>query len=392
MLNVAIGHAGARVFYVAPTYKQAEMIAWKMLLEMVPPQAMRKKNEVKLEVQLANGSEISLKGADNEDSLRGTGLHFVVLDEFSMMKPNVWPEIIRPMLSDTQGRALFIGTPKGKNHFWDLFMKGERGEAGYSSHKYKTEDNPFIQRSEIEEARKQLSEIYFRQEYESSFEDFTGLVYPEFGSRHIQSFEKQDWWETICGIDPALSGTTACVFVGVDDQGKLWVFDEFYEQNKRVSDVAESIKTKAQAYVIDPASKIRNVQRQGSLYSLADEYADCGVYPEPGENDVDAGIARVAEYFKKDMIVIHPCCKNLIHELERYRWADERETSLGLAKAKPYKSHDHACDALRYVVMSRPANAVKKQAEPYEVVISRFDPLEEYEPERKPSDLGGVDA
>src|SRR3990167_1411657 len=112
LLSVAFAKEKSRCWYVAPTYKQAEMIAWKMLQDMVPKEAIRKKNEVKLEIILINGSEISLKGADNEDSLRGVGLDYVILDEYAGMKPNVWQEIIRPMLSDRQGGALFIGTPK----------------------------------------------------------------------------------------------------------------------------------------------------------------------------------------------------------------------------------------------------------------------------------------
>jgi len=79
-------------------------------------------------IELINGSEICLKGADNEDSLRGVSLDYCIMDEVSDMKRNVWQEIIRPMLTDRIGKALFIGTPKGKNHFWELFIKGQRHE------------------------------------------------------------------------------------------------------------------------------------------------------------------------------------------------------------------------------------------------------------------------
>src|SRR3990172_8996281 len=144
LLSVAFAKKKSRCWYIAPTYKQAEMIAWRMLLDMVPKEAILKKNEVKLELILVNGSEVSLKGADNEDSLRGAGLHFVVLDEYASMKPNVWQEIVRPMLTDTLGRALFIGTPKGKNHFWELWLKGQRGEGGYASYSFGTKDNPYV--------------------------------------------------------------------------------------------------------------------------------------------------------------------------------------------------------------------------------------------------------
>ena len=123
----------SKVWLIAPTYKQAEMIAWKLLQEMLPDESIIKKNEVKLTLELSNESEICLKGADNEDSLRGVGLNFCVMDEYAQMKPNVWHEIVRPMLLDTEGGCLFIGTPQGKNSLWELWMKGQRLEDGFKS-------------------------------------------------------------------------------------------------------------------------------------------------------------------------------------------------------------------------------------------------------------------
>lgn len=346
----------SRVWYVAPTYRQAEMIAWKMIQEMIPSELVTRKNEVNLELSLINGTELALKGAENEDSLRGTGLDFVVMDEYGMMKPNVWPEVIRPMLTDTRGGALFIGTPAGKNHFWELWLKGQRQEDGYSSYSMKTIDNPLIQASEVEEARKSMSARYFRQEYEASFEDYAGLVWPEFKQNlHvIEPIEIPGWYETIAAIDPAITGTTAVLFAAIDDGGNIFITSEYYEQNKRVSEVAEAILGKASTWYCDPAASHKSITRNGGLYSLFDEYHDNGIIPNMAQNDVNAGINRVAEYFKQNKVKIFSTCKNLIFELERYHWSEERETTLGLSQPKPYKSLDHACDCLRYLIMSRP--------------------------------------
>src|SRR3990167_4314648 len=173
----------SRSWYISPTYRQSEMIAWKMLLDMIPKESIVKKDETRLELNLSNGSEIALKGADNEDALRGAGLNFVVLDEYAQIKANVWQEIVRPMLTDTKGRALFIGTPKGKNSLWELYIKGQRKEDGFSSYCFKTVDNPYVDPLEVVDAKKQMNERYFRQEYEASFEDYTGLIYPEFSQK-----------------------------------------------------------------------------------------------------------------------------------------------------------------------------------------------------------------
>lgn len=332
------------------------MIAWEMLLEMIPRNLIVKKNEVELEISLINGSTICLKGADNEDSLRGAGLDYVVLDEYGLMKPNVWEDIVRPMLTDRQSPALFIGTPKGKNHFWELWMKGQRHELNYSSYQLKTAMNPYILRSEIKDAEDQMNDRAFRQEYEASFEDFVGLIWPEFSHKQhvVDPFQLPEGCELIGAIDPALSGTTAVLIGAVDYSGQMYIISEYYEQNKRVSEISEAIKGKASRWWIDPSSFNRSVNREGKLYSLYDEYIDNGIVTLKAENDVNAGINRVAEFLKRDKVKIFRSCKNLIYELERYHWAEERETSLGLLDPRPYKSLDHACDAFRYLVMSRP--------------------------------------
>ena len=349
-------------WYVAPTYKQAKMVAWHMLLSKLPRELISKKNEVDLTVEMITGAPISLKGADNEDSLRGVGLSFVVLDEVAQMKPNVWQEIIRPMLTDTKGGALFIGTPKGKNTLYELYQKGQRKEDDCASYLFGTVDNPFIDPVEVDIARKELSERYFKQEYEASFEEYTGLIWPEFGNRHIiESVKLEDYFETVGAIDPAMSGTTGVLYATIGLDGVIYITDEYYEQDKRASEVSAVIRGKSKSWVIDPASKIRSQAKVGQLYSMFDEYAENGIICMAAENDVDAGINRVAEYFKADKIKIFSRCKNLIYELERYHWSEEREGVSGVMKPAPYKHLDHLCDCLRYIVMSRPQRTVEPE-------------------------------
>lgn len=175
LINEALSHSGVRGWYVAPTYRQAKDIAWKLLFSYLPQEFIAKKNESELSIDLINGSEISLKGADNPDSLRGVGLHFVVLDEYAEMKPETWTEIIRPMLVDTKGKALFIGTPKGYNHFWELYNK-EKDDSDYKSFHFATVDNLALEgiTEEVEKARTETDPIRFSQEYEANFESLVG--------------------------------------------------------------------------------------------------------------------------------------------------------------------------------------------------------------------------
>jgi hypothetical protein len=328
-----------------------------MLLKIIPREMIIKSNETELVVLLNNKSTIALKGADNQDSLRGVSIAYAVLDEYASMKSDVWLEIVRPMLLDTNGRALFIGTPKGKNHFWELWLKGMRAEEGYKSWQFKSADNPYIASAEIEEAQQQTTERIFRQEYEAQFEDYVGLIYPEYSAKvHlIDPMLLPEHWERIAAIDPAISGTTAALFGAVDESGALYLYAEYYAVNKRVNEVVKDLKSinNNTKFLIDPAALVN----QNAGFSLYHEYTDNGIVPILANNDVDGGINRVAEYFKHSKIKIFRHLTNFQNEIERYHWSEERETLSGMMKPKPYKKDDHLMDCMKYIIASRPTEA-----------------------------------
>ena len=168
-----------RVWFVAPTYKQAKNIAWIILKEICYeyPMFLKDKNESELWVEFINGSRLELKGADKEDSLRGVGLNHVIMDEFAFMKKEAYTEVIRPALSDRKGTACFIGTPDGFNYFYDIYQHGLNQENGFKSWHFKSIDSPYLDPNEIEDARRELDPRTFRQEYEATFETMTGRVY-----------------------------------------------------------------------------------------------------------------------------------------------------------------------------------------------------------------------
>lgn len=324
---------------------------------MIPKEVLAKKpNETELSFTFKNGTELYLKGADNPDSLRGTGLNGLVIDEFASIRNarSVWQEVLRPALSDKLGWCFFIGTPKGKNAFWEIWLKGQKKEDGYESWRFKTEDNPYIVRSEIKEAQEQLSETYFRQEYEASFEDYTGLIWPEFNEKDhvVDPFEIPEYYERVNALDPAVTGITAGLY-GAFGDGVLYIIGEYYQRDVRASEVSSEIGKQEGIWYADPAGKSLKIQRDGVLFSLFEEYEEYGLTLLNAQKDVMAGINRVAEHFKTNRIKIFSSCKNLITELQRYHWSDERETVSGVIAPVPYKHNDHACDCLRYLIMSR---------------------------------------
>jgi hypothetical protein len=139
----AFGKTDRICYYIAPTYDQAKRIAWSLLKKLVPPEARRRTNEQELLIELRNGSIIQLHGADRSNRLRGVGLDYVVLDEYANMRAETWTEVIRPTLSDRDGRALFIGTPRGRNHFYDLYRAAKFRENWATFH-YSTKQGGYV--------------------------------------------------------------------------------------------------------------------------------------------------------------------------------------------------------------------------------------------------------
>ena len=147
-----------KVWYVAPSYRQAKQIVWKDLIYRLRYHNwINDVNNSDLSVILRNNSIISLRGADNESSLRGVGLDFLVMDEFADINPVAWNEVLRPTLSDTQGHALFCGTPRGfGNWAYDLYVKGQ-SDKEWESFKYTTLDGEQVPTKEVEQAREDFS-------------------------------------------------------------------------------------------------------------------------------------------------------------------------------------------------------------------------------------------
>lgn len=157
------------VWYVAPTYQQAKDIMWATLKVLAAPVAKQIK-EKELTIIMPNDRMIVLKGSDREETLRGISLSYVVLDEYADMKAHVFDVILSPALSDCRGGTLFIGTPKGKNHFFDLWCEADTEDMDdWEPFHFCSIDNPMIDPAEIESARRRMTAEGFAQEYEAKF-------------------------------------------------------------------------------------------------------------------------------------------------------------------------------------------------------------------------------
>jgi len=167
------------VFYVAPTQGQARDIMWNTLMELGNP-VISGSHVNNMQIKLINGATISLKGADRPETMRGVSLKFLVLDEYADMKPSVWETVLRPALADQKGSALFIGTPLGRNHFYDLYKYAELGDdPTYRAWHFTSYDNPLLDPEEINTAKQSMSSYAFRQEFMASFEALGSEIFKE---------------------------------------------------------------------------------------------------------------------------------------------------------------------------------------------------------------------
>ena len=191
------------VFYIGPTFQQSKDIMWNMLKELLQgTDLIETTHENTATMTLVNGRKISLKGSDRPDTLRGVGLSYVVLDEYASMKVEVWEQIIRPTLADVKGGALFIGTPAGKNHFYEIWKEADDVKnKDWEAFQYNSTDNPILDPEEIAVARETMSTQAFRQEFEASFVSFTGGIFKEEWIKY-DSEEPSDG-NFVISVDPA---------------------------------------------------------------------------------------------------------------------------------------------------------------------------------------------
>ncbi len=218
-----------RSAYIAPLYRQAEEIAWDYLKYYSSVVPGIHYDNPKLRCSFPNGSRITLMGADNPDSLRGPYWDAVVFDEYAQIRPKAWPEIIRPALVDRKGWAIFIGTPQGHNHFYNLWRDAKDGfedSAGqrkisenWTSVMYKVTDTDVLDPEELERARHEMTPEQFEQEFMCSFE--AALVGSYYGQL-MQDAQLAGRITTV-PMDPILLVHTAWD-LGVDDQNAIWFF------------------------------------------------------------------------------------------------------------------------------------------------------------------------
>ena len=348
LLKAAIGGKNRNCWYLAPTYQAAKEIAWSMLIDTIPEEYIVKTNETALTLKLINGSIISLKGAEKAQNLRGRSLDFCVLDEFSDMRPEAWYEVIRPSLSDRQGSALFIGTPKGRNHFYDLWASGLNKENDWQSFQYTTLEGGNVPESEVEAARIDLDERTFNQEYCAEFVTYSGLIYYAF-SRELSVADCSDEGTLHIGMDFNLDPMSAVISVRRGEM--LYAVDEIVMYGSNTDEMVTEIKDRyPNRHIIvypDPASRQRKTSAGGRTDLSILQNAGFAVKAKKSHalvrDRINAVNSRLLSSNGERKLFVSPKCKQTIKSLERQTYKEG--TSI------PNKDgFDHMNDALGYLV------------------------------------------
>ncbi len=346
---------GREVWYVAPSYKMAKNIVWKKLKNRLQDlNWVQKHNETELTLTLKNGSTISLKGADNYDSLRGVGLDFIVLDEFADIDPQAWFETLRPTLSDKGGKALFIGTPKGiGNWSYELYQNSIDDPQTWSSHQYTTIEGGNVPESEIEQAQRDLDERTFRQEYLATFETYTGRIYYAFDrAKNVIDAEPTaiDLQAIYIGMDFNIDPMSAVIAIRRGED--LCVIDEIRMFSSNTQEIVAEIDSrypKSKKFVYpDPASRQRKTSAGGAtdltILQNAGFLVKAPNSHSPVRDRINAVNSRLCDSTGIRRLFITKNCKYTIEALERQTYKE------GTSQPDKDSGYDHMNDALGYMV------------------------------------------
>lgn len=223
-----------RFAYIAPTYRQGKAIVWDYMKHYAAPIPGHQVNESELRIDYPNGGQVRIFGADNPDSLRGLYFDGAVFDEYGLQPPTIFSEVVRPLLADREGWALFIGTPNGKNQFYDVAQQAQR-DPGWFFAEYKASETGILKPTELTDARRSMTADQYAQEFECSFEaSVQGAIY----ARELQA-AREDGRITRVPYDPTLVVDTDWD-LGVGDATAIWFTQSLRSREVRVIDYYEA--------------------------------------------------------------------------------------------------------------------------------------------------------
>lgn len=352
-----------RFAYIAPLFTQAKDVAWTYLKQYTGPIPGVSHNESELRVDLPNGARVRLYGADNYDRLRGLYLDGVILDEAADMDPRAWSEVIRPALSDRKGWAVFIGTPKGRNSFYEIMYGSEQWPGAVKDDDWfaltlKVSETKLVSEDELADARKVMTPEQYEQEYECSFD---AAIIGAYYGREMAELDRQKRIRSV-PWEPSLPVYTAWD-LGLDDATAIWfvqaagseirVIDYYETNNTSLTEVSRVLRNdKPYMYGEHYLPHDAEIRELMTAKSRKESLEALGIRPitVASRQSVEEGINAARQMLPKCVFDADKCSRG-IEALKQYRreWDEKRKTF----KTQPF--HDwtsHGADAFRYLAMS----------------------------------------
>jgi hypothetical protein len=341
-----------QVWYVAPSYRMAKGIVWDQFKNKLKDlRWIDQSNEAELKLRLKNGSVIHLKGADNPDSLRGVGLDFIILDEFQDITPETWTTVLRPTLSDKGGKAMFLGTPRGVGSFSHEMFSMAQNTDDWEAFTYTTLDGGNVPAEEIEQARRDMDEKTFQQEYLATFNTYSGQVYYNFDRNYtIQAHNISTPREIHCGID--FNVDPMSVSVAVIEGNTIYFIDEIVMKGSNTDEVCDELKRRySNSRIImypDPAGRQRKTSAGGrtdiSILQNAGFTVQVRNAHTPIRDRVNSVNAKLKNSKGESSLFVDPKCRQIITSLERMVYKP------GTSVIEKDGELDHMADAVGYLV------------------------------------------
>ena len=340
-----------RFAYLAPTYRQGKQVAWDYIQHYCRPVPSVQFNQSELRADFPNGGQLRIYGADSPDALRGIYLDGVVLDEYGLMPGNVFSEVLRPALSDRQGWAFFIGTPNGKNQFYDVAQQAKATD-GWFFAEYRASQTGLIPDAELQAARLVMTQDEYDQEFECSFEAAVkGAIYSDqlAQARADQRITRVPY-EPLLPVDTdwdlGVGDATAIWFTQSLKTGEIRVIDYYEASGEGLPHYAGVLKAKPYSYGSHWAPHDIQVREFTSGRSRVEAAVSLGInFRIQPQHSIEDGIHAARLLFPK-CYFDEQKCKAGLEALQHYR--RDYNTRLNEFKAMPV--HDwasHAADAWR---------------------------------------------
>ena len=340
---------GERRWIVGPTYRQLKTTTWPMLRSIMRQYDGAVINESELSIKLPNDSEIALKGAEQENNLRGSGINMVCMEEYSYIKPHVYEEIIYPMLTTTQGETLFIGTPNSFDHLYDAYLRGQGDDPEWKSWQYTTVEGGFVTEEEIEKAKATMDERTFKTEFLADFVSTGNRAAYNFDRKLHVKQAKELTADLFWGVDFNVMYMTAVLGCRYSD-GTIHYFDEIRQSNSNTDQLALAMKQIAPNINVypDSAGRSRSTTSNKSDHIILKDHSYNVIAKRANPPIIDRlnALNRMLQDANgKVRMTVDPKCKYLIKDLEQV----QRSRDGKIDKTKDI-SLTHALDACSYYI------------------------------------------